>query len=327
MGYVEKKLTTVLKGPLSISLKQRFEARRCVNGIIRMRRLLDAIQKEVRQKHNIAKALKLQDRVEELARRIIENGFLLGFNAEMGMEKALAKIKAIIEDWEKADRAGKLSRELKAQDADFERKMWGEVVQGEKRQRELYFRSLEVMIRLGESKGDNSTMMANIALLFKQKEGVSRFAKFAFRGEARGERRGIVGLGKDESKIKGYLESLGHKKVDAKKVLRNLAMWDGKAIADAEEGFRESYLLWKRDFLLNIILLHLLQEHVVMMRQFISERLMPMAAEEKNISDIQEIRRKLAQNGHILAQGFRIIIAKEKGIEGSAQRELGRAAA
>ena len=327
MGYVEKKLTTVLKGPLSISLKQRFEARRYVNGIIRMRRILDAISEEVRQKHNIAKALKLQDRVEELARRIIENGFLLGFNGEMGMEKALAKIRAIIGDWEKADREGKLSRELKAQDADFQRKIWGDVVKGEKQQRELYFRLLEVMIRLGESRGDNSNMMASVALLFKQKEGVSRFAKFAFRGEARGERRGIVGLGKDESEIKGYLESLGHKKVDAKKVLRNLAMWDGRAIANEEEEFKESYLLWKRDFMLNLILLHLLQEHVVMMRQFISERLMPMAAEEKNIKDIQEIRGKLAQNGHILAQGFRIIIAQEKRIEGSAQREYRSAAA
>ena len=57
------------------------------------------------------------------------------------------------------------------------------------------------------------------------------------------------------------------------------------------------------------------------MREFVQNHLMPSAPEMKNISDIEEIKKDVAKNCHVLAQGYRILVGKLRELAAIVRRE------
>ncbi|MBU1005342.1 MAG: hypothetical protein KKC54_04655 [Nanoarchaeota archaeon] len=327
-GWLTRKFSTILKGPYWLYWKERSEGRNAVILLIHLRRfVLENIPKDVEQRHNIDKALKEQDRVEEDAKKIVDKGFRLGFNVELNQEIALGIIRKIEKAFEtaRARNHGKLDAKLARIEAEFQQGLLKVLGEGEKEDREIYFKYLEPAIKIAEKSGDHKTLMADVAQLFKTKEDISRLAVMAFRWEARGVRKSVVSLEKDERKIEGLLSKAGSKKININKLAANLREAVKIITVHLRNEFRTSFVMWKRDFILTLVMLRLMDLEEAKMEDFVKRHLMPRAPELKNISDIESIKKRLAEDLHVLAQGFRRLIGEERELEGIANQDLNRA--
>lgn len=330
-GWLTQWVSTIFKGPYFLYLKERWEGRKIVGLIIHLRRyVLKKIPEEVRKEHDIDKVLEDQDKVEKQAKKIDKKGFRLGFHVEIDEEKALKIIDKIERVWIRARFKAMKSKNVAFNNAlnrieeEFQNELMKVLYEGEREEREIYWKYLEPIIRVAEKSGDHATIMQKVALLFK-KEDVSRLASIAFRWEARGERKAVVNLKKDEREIEKLLAELDKKDVNPGRIAKNLRVCVKMVTEHAKNEFRNTYLLWKRDFLLNLVMLRLLDIDEREMMQFIRENIMPKAPEIKNIQDVEEIKNSLAKNAHVLAQGFRRLMGEEKSIIVLAERERAEA--
>ncbi len=325
MGYVEKKYATIFKGPWMLYFRQASGGRKSVRLIIALRRLvLDVIPKEVAKKHNIEKALKKQDKVEDIAEEIDDKMYNVAFEIELDQEKAFEIIGKMEAAWEKAMKKGK-KRDgraiLRKMNAEFQAELIKILKEEEDEEKEIYWRYLEPVIKSSEKEGQ--AMMAKIAQMFKTKEDVSRLAAVAFKWGARALRKSTINLKQDEHQLEIALKQL--EEADSKKIgkatskLRDI---DRRIIAHASKEFKSTYLLLKRDLLLDIVLLNLLNTDDQEMRKFVAQHFMPQAPELKNMEDLKRIKKDIAEHGHVIAQGLRRLIAEESNIRGIAERNM-----
>ena len=321
-GFLTRYFGTILRGPRMTNIKLKRKAGRLIRDILDARELaLNDIPQEVTQVHLIRKALREIDLFEREADRGQEEAFQIGFDTTIQGRKALAILRKIEQEIEDKLKKHQIGRDASAVISGFEGKLALDVHKGESAERnELYLRLLAAIINIAEKGNDHSNIMAQVEQLFKTKDAVSRFAAFAFRSESRKTKTAVIRISKNKRRLFELLAEL--RKSPKPDVTRNLQICLSAIDDEVKEVFRETYLLWKRDFIALLVLLRILNEMEGQEMRYMnpSNPLMPRSPTEKNIRDIQEIKRKLADNCHTLAQGFRIIIGEEVTLEHTAER-------
>ncbi len=311
-GWLTRKFSTILRGPYFLYWKEKHEGRKAVLLTLHLKRyILETIPEEVMKKHNVEKALRYQDKVEKEADKVVDKGFRLAFNVQLDEEKALALIGEIEEAWAKARKKHpNLGAAFNEVQAEFDRELAKTLQECENETKEIYWHELEPVIKVAEKSGDKTAIMAKVAQMFKTKEDVSRFASIAFAWEARSLRRNVINLEKDETQIENVLSRLDKKDVKPERIVIALRAIVKRVTEHAKNEFRNAYIAWKRDFLLNLVLLRLLDLDEENIQKFMQKRVMPKAPEIENIKDIEIIKKTLANNCHVLAQGYRRLIGK-----------------
>ena len=80
---------------------------------------------------------------------------------------------------------------------------------------------------------------------------------------------------------------------------------------DAEATLHNDILVAKRDFLLILLTLKYLEDDELNMWNYYHDHLMPQLPEQERIKGIEDLKKHLAENLHVLAQGLRRIDAAE----------------
>lgn len=93
-----------------------------------------------------------------------------------------------------------------------------------------------------------------------------------------------------------------------------------------KKAFEGAYYLLRRDFLLCLTDLNLLNDEEKQMQQYVIQHYMPKALEDSHKEKIEELKERLQKKLQVLAQGFRRIIASEEKLEKEASAELRMAA-
>lgn len=332
MGYLTEKLTTVFKGPWMMYWKERGEGKKAVRWMILLRKLVfETIPEEVAKEHDITQAIKDQNKVEKIAKEIDKKTYMLAFNVEVEMEKAWEIFIQTENEWgrfiEEAKERDKNTAELIAKiDQDYQTKLIQLSDKQGSLERDAYLRFVEPVIKEAEFEGAKRVMMVRVAQLFKTKEDISRFAALAIRWGARAVRRNLKGLQKDSKGLRNiFLRIRKAKGREVRKLVNSLKVMDDAMVVHAEKEFSNTYLLLKRDLLLDMILLGILNEENEEMKRFVKENLMPRAPELENMGDIKKIKEEIAYHCHILAQGLRRLIHTQAELKSMAGREFARA--
>jgi len=327
-GYLRQKWWIVFKGPWMLYFKESHGGKKSVRAIILLRSLVTKIiPNAVVQEHNISKALHAQKRAGKLAEQADQKSYMLAFNVELELEQVFKLLEKLEDAWSKISRKlkkgnirdGAMIAEL---DEHFQAELIKLLKQEDSEEKEIYWKYLEPVIKTAENKSDSKAMMAKVAQMFKTKEDISRFAAIAFKWGARAERKGFVGLSKDLRGVQGIVNRLGKKNANVKGLANSLREMDKKIIGNVKKEFKSTYLLLKRDMLMDLVLLGILNKSNKWARQFIQQHLMPKAPELENMSELNKVRESIKTHGHILAQGLRRLIAQESNIRGRAEREL-----
>lgn len=329
VGYLTEKLTTVFKGPWMMYWKERGEGNKAVKWMILLRKLVfETIPEEVVKEHNITKAIKDQNKVEKVTEEIDKETYMLAFNVEVEMEKAWGIIMQTEVEWERFmreenERNKNAALLIARVDEDYQKRLIRLSDEQGSLERDAYLRLLEPVIREAEFEGAKSVMMKNVALLFKTKKDVSRFAAIAIRWGAGAVRRNLKGLKKESRELKNtFLRIRETKGKEVGKLINSLKAINNAMVVHAEKEFSNTYLLLKRDLLLDMVLLGILNEENMEMRNFIEKNLMPRAPELENMGDIKEIKEEIARHCHVLAQGLRRLIHTQAELKSMARREL-----
>ena len=327
-GYLSQKWWIVLKGPWMLYFKEAHEGKKSVQAIILLRSLVaEKIPKAVIQEHNISKALREQKAAGKLADKADQKSYMLAFNVELELEQVFKILEKLEDAWsrisvklKKGDiRDGGMIAEL---DEHFQAELIQLLKQEDKEDKEIYWQYLEPVIKTAESKSDSKAMMAKIAQMFKTKEDISRFAAIAFKWGARAGRKGFIGLSKDLRGVQGIVNRLGKKNANVQGLARSLKEMDKKIIGHVKKEFKSTYLLLKRDLLMDLVLLGLLNKDNQEMWQFVQQHLMPKAPELENMNELRKVRESIKAHGHIIAQGLRRLIAQESNIRNRAERNM-----
>jgi hypothetical protein len=326
MGYLEQKFSTLFKGPYALYWKEKTAGKTAIRLVIHLRRFVfESIPAKVRKDHDIEGALKDQDKLEEDAREAGDGIFRLGFSVELDEEKALEIIQAVEKAFIEARKKHGMDAEVSRIEAEFQARLLKALEESERETKEVYWRQLEPVIKVAEQKGDHAALMAKVSQLFKTKEDVSRFASLAFRLEAKAVKRSVADLGKDKGQIESLLKILRRKSAKTRDIKAKLKEATLKLVPHARKEFKAAYLMWKRDFLLNLVLLNLLDMEEAEEQRFAKEHLMPLSTQLKNIQDIEAIKAVIVKNAHVLAQGFRRLIGEERSLESVVAKEAGQA--
>ncbi len=325
-GFIREKVTTVFKGPYLMYWKEVREGKRSVRHIILLRSLLfEDIPQKVLKKHNIEKAIKLQVKADKVAEEISEDLYKMAFNVELE-EEAFDKMVMKIENaWAKAREkieSGEISEEKLILEIDehFQAEVIKLVIEEDKEERDIYWHYLEPVIKETE-KGGREAAMARVAQMFKTKEDVSRLAGIAIKWEARALRRGFIGLKRDKKRLIGAFSKLWAKKANVTELTKELDQIDKSIIRDMKKEFRSTYLLLKRDLLLDLVLLGLLREDNKELREYVIKRFMPRAPELGEAEKLEKIRGEIKEHCHVIAQGMRRLIGDQAKIRRMAETE------
>ena len=359
MGYLEKKFSTIFKGPWALYWKERGEGKHLVRFVHNLKQSSQKIKLDIVDHHYIGKAIRKQKKLVRYGRKAEKTSYNLGFNVQLGMEKSLEIIRRIeglweelknavykqVEKYKKAKeemarngpktelerkkRENELKRlsnyvllnnNLKILEKEFERELLKGVYVGVQEDKTLYWKDLEPIIKVAESGRSEDSLMQKVALFLKTKGDVSKLASIAFRWEARGLRRDTAALKRDEKKMKGIIVGIANTKINREQIVRELSEWIKSVMVHVKREFKNTYLLWKRDFLLILVLLHLLNSEEENDRMYAMKHLMPLEAEKENIKEIEGIKKDIADNAHVLAQGFRRILSEEDVIISTSKR-------
>jgi len=77
---------------------------------------------------------------------------------------------------------------------------------------------------------------------------------------------------------------------------------------------------------MDMILLWMINKENVDMRAYVAQHLMPRASEIEQRKGFIEMKKELAEHGHVVAQGLRRLIAAETNLIRKAKLEISRAA-
>lgn len=309
--------------PLVNDIQIRRSGRIEIHSIKSIRRLaLRKIPEDLKIKHNIRRAFRHERKVVRLAKKGSKAGFELGFNtseqALIGLDHVSKLQRLILKIRNKRKSFGKEADELEKR---FAKDLQTGVFLGEQNERKLYLRLLGVVMNIAERKKVDATVMQNLIQLTKTKEDISYFANLAFRSESKTARRAVVRLGKEDKLIEKTIRRIGHGKVDENREVIILKAAFKRMINDLNIMFENTYKLWRRDFLAEIVLLRLLDETAKMEYRSIKEGTAPREETLKNIANTLKVKDMIAKHAHILAQGFRILIAKEQSVGRNAQKQ------
>lgn len=336
MGWILKKLFTVLKGPWAMAFKERWEAGGAIRGVKNEEKSANVkIPDDVLKNHDITKGLKDQKHFVGYGAKVTEKTELLAQNVLFEVEDALKEAgeceKRIEDISTRHQKNGKAMEAITS----FEGKLDKSIMGIEKDERGLLLRRLlPVMAYAEKGKGTDPTAMAKLEQVMKVKEDISQLARIAVRKDVAALRRGVKAIQAGNNSLRSKArQKPGSQKAEDQFAFALKQTLD-KIIEGITTAFGGAYLLLKRDFLLMLAHLNLLNHEERQVRQFIIDHYMPRAPEEKHEENVESLKAALTLNLRLLRQGFlRIISAEEKleklasGQWKLAKREVARTAA
>lgn len=312
-GWLTHFWSKLIKLPFFLRGQMRRRERKIVRILHHMKfYIYDKIPREVLKEHRVTKAIKDQLKVNKEAKKLQKAEFQLGFDEEVEETLTLREIKEI----EKTLLEHEWRHGPTGYEQDFGKKI-AVILNGENtEERKIYFTYLEPIIKVAEKKGDYKALMEEIRLLGTTQTNI--FASLAMRLDIRSASKGITRLRKDKKALRKALEKWDKAK-DKQAALVHLENVLKQVEIDTEATLHSDALVAKRDFLLVILTLKYIDDDEESMREYYSEHVMPKIPEEEEITNFEELKKKFAEDMHVLAQGMRRIFATEQEAEKLAQ--------
>ena len=321
MGYLTKYYSTLAKGLIITSWKEKIEARRLVRGLKREdHKLYVEIRKKVAE-HRVTSALEDLNALIKEIRKSAENAEKLIFNALTLDQQIIKAEKGILDALRELSRKAGRNKVLK----DLERELAISIYEGTKlaeaQEREEY---KQVLLILEESQQHHKAFMESIRLRFQNEKAQTIFARWAVRAEITRERRDIQALQKLAQDIKTLvrrIKSETSSKKDEELIKRTLEK-EYILVRDAlKDAFYESFIIKKRDLLMVLKILFNLENLKKFLIDWAEEHDLPYANVQHLVKDIENLENTIAKEFQPIAQGFRIIINEVQGIEKVALQE------
>ena len=324
MGFYTEYFSTLLKGIGMTALKERIEVRRAINNIRKAdhtlyRSLWDHVEKE----HRVTKAIQEESELIKNLKISANNCYLLVFNLSTGDVQLLKIIEGILKELEALSKSIS-NPKLKKIESELALTILQALKKGEKEEREEF---KQVMTIIDEAEEENrNKFMANLRLAFQQEEEQTILAKFAARGEIRRARVSISALKVLPAKIRLL-------RIKIRQKSRNGNM---QGIREMEEdlmyvkkycsvAFQQMFYLKKRVMLLTLKILLDLNNLRLYNEKWVDKHFMPQGPIKEKIESISKIEEKISKDFHIIAQAFRIEIAKIQSLEKEAEIDASRA--
>jgi len=317
-GFIKRYLGDLLRfWPLAQDIEIRHESGVEIHSIKSVKKLaLTKIPKQLLGRHNIDKTLRLEDKAEKKGEKGDDAAYDMGFNVGEQVIVALNKTnrmeRVLIKVREKHPGLG---MHIDRVEERFQDGLERGVFIGEKKERGLFLRLLGVVTKVAERRSDDPTVMQTLTQFVKTKEDISWFSRLAFRHASIKTRRAVSGIGREDGRIESIFLKVEHGRVEEEKAAKTLAPLFDHFITDMNTMFENTYKLWRRDFLAELVLLRLLDDTQRLERKSIPAHQAPRGPTEKNIADIENIKKGIAKHAHFLAQEFRILISKEEKVK------------
>lgn len=308
-GFWTEWFSWIIKAPWYVRRKLRRKARVIEHVMPLMKNFIyGKIPKEVLKDHDIRAAEKDQVTLEKKGKKVEHAESGLGFGVEMEEVLSLRKIQEVLRmmiDFVK--RHGPLAHVIKF--AEHVLRLLGIA---RKETRGIYFQYLEPIIKVAEKTGDHKALMEKIRLMGA--EQTTLMAAIALRLDIRASGKGLSKLKQDEKQLQVFLQAWeGHAKQrpEFEKRIEFALLNIEKDIS----VLHSDALVEKRDFLLTLLTLKYLDDAESQAQKYVEEVVMPKIPEALFIKGIEDLKKRLAEDMHELAQGMRIILATEKHAE------------
>ena len=321
MGFYTKYFSTLFKGLIATSWKERIEARRLIRSLKREDHALYVKIINRVKEHRVTAALTDLNYFIKEVRKSAENAEKLIFNA-LTLDKQIVKAEKDI-----LDALKELSRKTGKNKVllDLERELALSIYQGSKdAESEEREEMKQVMLILNEANQHHEYFMRSIRLKFQNEKTQSILTRWTIRAEITRERRDIQALQKIARDIRiltNRIKSETASKKDEELIKKTLEE-DYKVLRDAlKDAFYESYTIKKRDLLMVLKILLNLNNLRQFLIRWANEHNVPMANVHDLLDAIEKIENSIAKEFQPIAQGFRIIINAVEGIEKGALQE------
>lgn len=308
-GFLTRLWSTIFKWAPILRRKIRHKARIVEHLLPHIRLLIyERIPQEVLKDHNVSRADRDQLTAVKEADKVERAESDVGFNVEVEEVLSLDRVRDILRMMlEHAERNGPTGHEIKFANHVLER-----LGISRAESREIYFKFLEPILRVAELKGDHKALMEVIRLLGNDQTNI--FSAIALRLDIRASGLGLSKLGRDKKELQVILTQYSKKAGQTGAIEQELTAILARIEKDVDVLHSDA-LVEKRDFLLTILLLKYINYLESTARQFSIDVLMPKIPEQKRIEDIEELKKRLSEDMHVLAQGMRRILAAEQDIE------------
>ncbi|MBI2102183.1 hypothetical protein HYT53_06245 [Candidatus Woesearchaeota archaeon] len=322
-GWLTKFFSKIFKAPFIMRWEMRGEGRTVFRVLRHMRfKIYNSIPEKV-LKHDVTPALKEQKTLFKDSKKAVESEFELGFNEQVEETLSLKEVEEIekrLMEHEKLH--GPISNE-----AEFGRKIKTILANAHGEDRELYFKYLEPIIRVAEKRGDYKALMERLRLSMKDDESLLNIlSALALRLEVRAASKGLNKLRRDKKRVYDALYTWDRVKKDKRLAELHIKTALAEIQKDIETELHNDTIIAKRDFLLTLLTLKYIDDDETLMEKYYRDQVMPKLPENERITDFEELKTKLAEHAHVLAQGLRRIMAAEEeagklalGIEAAAQ--------
>lgn len=309
-NWVTAWFSKLVKWPFVVRQEMRHEERRIFHILRHMRFLIyKKIPRKVRVTHEVSSALMDQKKLEQDAETVVKKEADLAFNAEVIETLTLEQI-------EQAQKAELQHIEIHGPigvEAEQARKSQEILASVHDKQRTVYLKWLEPIIKEAEDKGDNKALMAQIRRLGPDQLDV--LAAVALRFEIRAGSRGVSKLKVDKKRMQSALAEWDSKKHDKAKAEEHMKVVLTQMNIDMENALTNDGHIIQRDFLLALLTLRFINENELFMTKYYTDNVMPKIPEQLRIKNMEEVKVHLADSMHMLAQGMRRILAHEERAE------------
>lgn len=312
-GWLTHYWSKLIKLPYFLRVQMRRRERKIVRSLHHMKFLIyDRIPKEVLKEHRVTRALKDDLKVNKEAKKLEREEFQLGFDEEIEETLTLREVKEI----ERTLLEHEVRHGPTGYERDFGKKINITLIGENAEERKIYFRFLEPIIKVAEKRGDHKALMEEIRHLGSTQTNI--FAAMAMRLDIRSASQGISRLRHDKKALQRALAAWDSSKnkqaalQQLEKILKHIEI-------DIENTLRSDALVAKRDFLLVILTLWYINDDEKMITKYYLKSVMPKLPEQERIIDFEVLKKKLAEDMHVLAQGMRRIFAAEQEAEKLAQ--------
>ncbi len=171
---------------------------------------------------------------------------------------------------------------------------------------------MAIMIR-AKRKGGN--LVSNLRTALKSRGVISRLGRFAFSGDIRAELKEEQLLESLANRLELLETNLESGRETHEKLFNDFQGILSTADKDIIQMYKHSHLVMKRDLLLMIMLI----EDEQIMEQFgadwVQKHFMPENPIDVGTIEIEELKQKLAEKAHTIANGLGVFIKKEKELD------------
>jgi hypothetical protein len=273
--------------------------------------------------HRVNKGDKEEDDICRRFARVAAKGYMLAFNEAVIEEKLLEIIDFQLRLWGRLKEVAKKTRSKEL--LDLTRKFAILVYNAfRKAQKEEGEETKRVFTILNEAEGKlTAEALSALRTAMKRETGLSAFlTRRAMKSDILEERGDIKKLENLSNEIEHMITKIEHGDDPQKyyETLRAYERFSGKFI---EEGFYHAYQIKKRDMFLMMMLLYDERVLEAMNKKWVVQHFIPEAVGKEEEIKLNEIRKKIEEQFHAIAQS--LLITRKK-IQGESQQALKLAA-